>query len=64
MTDEPDSVFFFLFIICYIDHMNAVAEAILSAKSEIYIKDWWLTPELVCVYHYLLKKTKATKRAR
>ncbi|KAI9490490.1 hypothetical protein BDB00DRAFT_837407 [Zychaea mexicana] len=28
------------------NHMNAVAEAILSAKSEIYIADWWLTPEL------------------
>ena len=30
-----------------IDHYNAVAEAILSAKVEIYIADWWLTPELV-----------------
>lgn len=30
-----------------VDHFNAVAEAILSAKSEIYIADWWLTPELV-----------------
>lgn len=29
------------------DHFNAVAEAILSAKSEIYIADWWLSPELV-----------------
>ncbi|KAI9316973.1 hypothetical protein BX666DRAFT_2027051 [Dichotomocladium elegans] len=28
------------------NHFNAVAEAILSAKSEIYITDWWLTPEL------------------
>ncbi|KAI8148533.1 hypothetical protein BJV82DRAFT_268405 [Fennellomyces sp. T-0311] len=28
------------------NHMSAVAEAILSAKSEIYIADWWLTPEL------------------
>ncbi|KAF7725701.1 Phospholipase D1 [Apophysomyces ossiformis] len=28
------------------NHFNAVAEAILSAKSEIYIADWWLTPEL------------------
>ncbi|KAG0172715.1 Phospholipase D1 [Apophysomyces sp. BC1015] len=28
------------------DHFNAVAEAILSAKSEIYIADWWLSPEL------------------
>lgn len=32
------------------DHFNAVAEAILSAKSEIYIADWWLTPELVRVH--------------
>ncbi|KAI8339947.1 hypothetical protein BC941DRAFT_511341 [Chlamydoabsidia padenii] len=28
------------------NHFNAVAEAILSAKSEIYIADWWLSPEL------------------
>ncbi|KAI8640960.1 hypothetical protein BD408DRAFT_444667 [Parasitella parasitica] len=28
------------------NHFNAVAEAILSAKVEIYIADWWLTPEL------------------
>ncbi|OAC98061.1 hypothetical protein MUCCIDRAFT_150547 [Mucor lusitanicus CBS 277.49] len=28
------------------DHFNAVGEAILSAKSEIYIADWWLSPEL------------------
>ncbi|KAI7907558.1 uncharacterized protein BX663DRAFT_547271 [Cokeromyces recurvatus] len=28
------------------NHFNAVAEAILSAKLEIYIADWWLTPEL------------------
>ncbi|KAI8991608.1 hypothetical protein BDF20DRAFT_845541 [Mycotypha africana] len=28
------------------NHFNAVAEAILSAKEEIYIADWWLTPEL------------------
>jgi hypothetical protein len=30
-----------------IDHYNAVAEAILSARTEIYICDWWLSPELV-----------------
>ncbi|KAI9473922.1 MAG: hypothetical protein EXX96DRAFT_488418 [Benjaminiella poitrasii] len=30
------------------NHFNAVAEAILSAKLEIYIADWWLTPELDC----------------
>ncbi|KAI9272214.1 hypothetical protein EDC94DRAFT_655615 [Helicostylum pulchrum] len=28
------------------NHFNAVAEAILSAKVEIYIADWWLSPEL------------------
>ncbi|KAL0081875.1 hypothetical protein J3Q64DRAFT_1643019, partial [Phycomyces blakesleeanus] len=28
------------------DYFEAVAEAILSAKSEIYIEDWWLSPEL------------------
>ncbi|KAI8987612.1 hypothetical protein BDF20DRAFT_832525 [Mycotypha africana] len=28
------------------DHFNAIGEAILSAKSEIYICDWWLSPEL------------------
>ena len=31
----------------FLDHFNAVGEAILSAKSEIYIADWWLSPELV-----------------
>lgn len=34
-------------LILFIDHFNAVGEAILSAKSEIYIADWWLSPELV-----------------
>ncbi|KAG1441699.1 hypothetical protein G6F56_011365 [Rhizopus delemar] len=29
------------------DHFNAVGDAMLSAKSEIYIADWWLSPELV-----------------
>ncbi|KAI9010942.1 hypothetical protein CLU79DRAFT_891017 [Phycomyces nitens] len=28
------------------NHFNAVAEALLSAKSEIYIADWWFSPEL------------------
>lgn len=36
-------------LISLLDHFNAVAEAILSARSEIYIADWWLSPELVCV---------------
>jgi hypothetical protein len=39
---------YFLYIwLAFIDHFDAVAGAILSAKSEIYIEDWWLTPELV-----------------
>ncbi|CAG8498943.1 7241_t:CDS:10, partial [Ambispora leptoticha] len=28
------------------DYFYAVSEAILAAKSEIYIEDWWLSPEL------------------
>ncbi|KAI7866085.1 hypothetical protein BDF14DRAFT_1818672 [Spinellus fusiger] len=28
------------------DYFEAVAEAILAAKSTIYIEDWWLSPEL------------------
>ncbi|KAI9311735.1 hypothetical protein BX666DRAFT_2143485 [Dichotomocladium elegans] len=28
------------------EYFEAVAEAILSAKHEIYIEDWWLSPEL------------------
>ncbi|CAO3590630.1 unnamed protein product [Absidia cylindrospora] len=28
------------------NYYNAVAEAILSARTEIYILDWWLSPEL------------------
>ncbi|SAL95926.1 hypothetical protein [Absidia glauca] len=28
------------------EYFEAVAEALLSAKSEIYIEDWWLSPEL------------------
>lgn len=31
----------------WLDYFDAVAEAILAAKSEIYIEDWWLSPELV-----------------
>lgn len=29
------------------DYFHAVSDAILAAKSEIYIADWWLSPELV-----------------
>jgi hypothetical protein len=29
------------------DYFFAVSQAILAAKSEIYIEDWWLSPELV-----------------
>lgn len=39
--------------ILFLDHFNAVGEAILSAKSEIYFADWWLSPELVSQQLYL-----------
>lgn len=29
------------------DYFHAISDAILAAKSEIYIADWWLSPELV-----------------
>jgi len=35
---------------CYVDSKDyffAVSQAIMAAKSEIYIEDWWLSPELV-----------------
>ncbi|KAI9485673.1 MAG: hypothetical protein EXX96DRAFT_494975 [Benjaminiella poitrasii] len=41
------------------DHFNAVGEAILSAKSEIYIADWWLSPEL-----YLRRPPEKNKEFR
>ena len=28
------------------DYMSAVADAILQAQEEIYIADWWLSPEI------------------
>jgi phosphatidylserine/phosphatidylglycerophosphate/cardiolipin synthase-like enzyme len=31
------------------DYFFAVSQAILAAKSEIYIEDWWLSPELVSI---------------
>jgi len=31
------------------DYFHAVSDAILAAKTEIYICDWWLSPELVCM---------------
>lgn len=31
------------------DYFIAVSQAILSATSEIYIEDWWLSPELVSI---------------
>lgn len=40
----------------FLDHYNAVAEAILSAKVEIYIADWWLSPELVRIIVTLVGK--------
>ena len=30
------------------DYFYAVSEALLGAKEEIFIEDWWLSPELVC----------------
>ncbi len=30
------------------DYFYAVSEALLSAKEEIFIEDWWLSPEVVC----------------
>src|SRR5947209_1337538 len=29
------------------DYFWAVSEALMAAKTEIYIEDWWLSPELV-----------------
>lgn len=31
----------------YLDYYEAVAQAILSAKSEIYIEDWWLVSQIL-----------------
>ena len=36
------------------DYFFAVSEAILAAKSEIYIEDWWLSPELVSFKKFLI----------
>ena len=33
-------------LLLYKDYFEAVAEAILSAKSDIFIEDWWL----VCIF--------------
>src|ERR1043165_3220272 len=30
------------------DYFHAVSEVLMSAKEEIFIEDWWLSPELVC----------------
>jgi phosphatidylserine/phosphatidylglycerophosphate/cardiolipin synthase-like enzyme len=43
------------------DYFFAVSQAILAAKSEIYIEDWWLSPELVsmrnmCTHIYIFYK--------
>ena len=35
------------------DYFHAVSDAILAAKTEIYICDWWLSPELVCLFEVL-----------
>ncbi|CAG8492249.1 5229_t:CDS:10 [Ambispora gerdemannii] len=41
------------------DYFHAVSEAILAAKSEIYIEDWWLSPEL-----YLRRPTAQNEEFR
>ncbi|CAO3596857.1 unnamed protein product [Absidia cylindrospora] len=41
------------------EYFEAVAEALLSAKSEIYIEDWWLSPEL-----YLRRPPKGNEEYR
>ncbi|KAI8973863.1 hypothetical protein BDB01DRAFT_854129 [Pilobolus umbonatus] len=41
------------------DYYDAVAEAILSAKSEIFIEDWWLSPQL-----YLKRPSKGNEEYR
>ncbi|KAI8381067.1 uncharacterized protein BYT42DRAFT_604106 [Radiomyces spectabilis] len=41
------------------DYFAAVAEAILSAKSDIYIEDWWLSPQL-----YLRRPPKGNEEYR
>jgi phospholipase D1/2 len=40
------------------DYFHAVSDAILAAKTEIYICDWWLSPELVCLVEVLFYDTK------
>ncbi|KAI8066534.1 hypothetical protein BC940DRAFT_302391 [Gongronella butleri] len=41
------------------EYYEAVAEALLSAKSEIFIEDWWLSPEL-----YLRRPPKGNEEYR
>ncbi|KAI8369196.1 hypothetical protein EDC96DRAFT_504222 [Choanephora cucurbitarum] len=41
------------------DYFEAVAQAILSAKSEIFIEDWWLSPQL-----YLRRPPKGNEEYR
>ncbi len=31
------------------DYYYAISECLLTAKEEIFIADWWLSPELVCL---------------
>lgn len=35
------------------DYFHAVSDAILAAKTEIYICDWWLSPELASTKHHV-----------
>lgn len=42
MTNILYDIEFYMLYIHIKDYFEAVAQAILSAKSEIYIEDWWL----------------------
>lgn len=46
-----------VFVKWYVDGKNyfhAVSEALLAAEREIFIEDWWLSPELVSLNFKLL----------
>ena len=38
------------------DYFVSVSQAIMAARSEIYIEDWWLSPELVSTIRYYRRK--------
>lgn len=39
---------------CLLDYYDAIAEAILAAKSEIYIADWWLVRTLSNLFLFFI----------